>query len=189
MKLDLGSGPRPREGFTGVDVCEAPEVVRCDLALGMLWPFEDSSVDELFSSHFIEHIPAENVLVEEKNDAPEGWKHKDALFFFFDECYRVAKPGARFTIVWPALKSSAAFQDPTHRRFLPLEFTHYLSREGRKALRVEQYNVSCDWIVEDSQLRVTNPKDFGREDAWTGAEINGVWDVQREWVVVMRRGP
>ena len=59
---------------------------------------------------------------------------------------RIAKPGAVFTVQWPALQSVRAFQDPTHRRFIPAEMTTYLSIEGRKAMGVEHYGATCNWI-------------------------------------------
>ncbi len=179
MKLDLGAGKKPREGFRAVDVCEGSDVVM-DLACGMRWPFEDGSASELHSSHFIEHIPAEMVL-----DYRDLEKWRDALFFFFDECFRITRPGAVFTLIWPSLKSSDAFRDPTHRRFLPLEFLHYLSREGRKAMGVEHYNVFCDWIVKDAKLTFAKPEG---DEPWSTFERETLWDVQKAWTVTLERG-
>lgn len=145
MKLDLGSGPNPFDGFVGVDRAEFPGVECFDLASGERWPWEDDSIDALRSSHFIEHIPA--------LDIPRQFGPVDSLFFFFDEAYRVAKPGARFELIWPAMKSDYAFQDPTHRRFLPLAFVGYLSRESRETLRVGFYGVQCDWRIVEAESR------------------------------------
>lgn len=54
MKLNLGCGDKKREGFTNVDICGDPDV-RCDLSK-FPWPFENQSVDEVFSEHFLEHV-------------------------------------------------------------------------------------------------------------------------------------
>jgi hypothetical protein len=139
LKLDLGSGPRPAEGFLGVDVVPGQTDYTFDLCSGEDWPFRIDSVDELRSSHFIEHIDAGYVRT--KYD-----QRIDALLFFFDEAFRIAKPGAVFTVQWPALQSVRAFQDPTHRRFIPAEAITYLSREGRKAMGVEHYGATCNWV-------------------------------------------
>ena len=57
LKLDLGAGQSPREGFEGVDLNAPNPAHRVDL-FSYPMPWEDSSVDELHCSHFIEHLPA-----------------------------------------------------------------------------------------------------------------------------------
>jgi hypothetical protein len=141
LRLDLGSGPRPAEGFEGVDVVDGVTDHTVNLCDGHTWPWADSSVDELRSCHFIEHIDAGYVWTTEKPA-----RRLDALLWFFDEAFRIAKPGAVFKVQWPALQSVRAFQDPTHRRFIPAQMIHYLSREGRKAMGVEHYGATCNWI-------------------------------------------
>jgi hypothetical protein len=141
VRLDLGSGPRPKEGFDGVDI--VPKVARwCfDLCGPDRWPFTSNSVDELHSSHFIEHIDAGYNWVE---GYPSG--RVDKLYWFLDEAFRIAKNGAVFTVQWPALQSVRAFQDPTHRRFIPAESTMYWSIDGRKALGQEHLGIKCNWV-------------------------------------------
>jgi hypothetical protein len=136
-KLDLGSGPRPAEGYEGVDIVPGVTTHSFDLANGTPWPFADDSVGELRSCHFIEHVPMTYV----------GQRNQDALLWFFDEAYRIAVDGATFTLQWPALQSVRAFQDPTHRRFIPAETLAYLSRENRRAMGLEHYRVSCNWVT------------------------------------------
>jgi len=60
LKLDLGAGQSPREGFEGVDLHAAETKHRVDL-FKFPFPWEDDSVDELHSSHFVEHLPAREV--------------------------------------------------------------------------------------------------------------------------------
>lgn len=193
MKLDLGSGSRPREGFEGVDVAELPGILRFNLIDGSRWPWKDDSVDELSSSHFIEHIPADNVHVS-KAAAPPHYVlivEKDRLFFFFDEAFRVAKPGALFHVTWPSLKSTDAFRDPTHRRFLPIEFLHYLSREGRARMGIEHYEVNCNWVVTgDSHLHlepapIEQPGDLEALH-YLRRMANRLWDVERAYSVTLK---
>jgi len=55
MKIELGGGVKPRgEGFVNYDVLPCADVV-CDLSEGI--PLDDDSVDEVYSSHCLEHIP------------------------------------------------------------------------------------------------------------------------------------
>ncbi len=135
VRLDLASGQSPREGFTGVDKF-APNAQKVDL-FKFPWPWADNSVDEIHCSHFIEHIPMEEVTY------ADGVTKKDALFAFFDEVYRILKPEGSALIIWPHLKSARAFQDPTHRRFIPFEMLQYLDRNWRLANKLDHYQVNC----------------------------------------------
>ncbi len=173
-QVDLGSGARPKEGFVGIDLGEGydlasgREVWQFDLASGDAWPLADGQVTELYSSHLIEHLPACNVRAHEfvnssgERSAVPGLqrftREQDALFWFMDEAYRIAAPGARFEVHWPALVDLRAepprwlttpFMDPTHRRFIPFETFEYFNREQREQLQVTGYAVSCDWVVVD----------------------------------------
>lgn len=168
MRLDLGSGNKPAHGFLGVDRVKGLTDYAVDLVDGRPWPFENDSVEELFSSHFIEHIPAVDVPVwvqivmapdlELRNLSRESYqissgylwrksdRTRDALVHFFEEAYRVAKPGALFTLVWPSIMNRAAYRDPTHRRFIDIGLVSYLSQEGRQRLGVEPYDIRCNWV-------------------------------------------
>lgn len=170
-KLDLGSGPEPAAGFTGLDVCSGPSVVTHDFVTGEPWPFGDESIDELRSSHFIEHVMAVELDTYEfaithylgegkyqvrRSSQPtailQSRGRRDALVWVMEEAWRVAKPGAIFHLSWPAMRDEKtkevlpwAFADPTHRRFLPAEWLHYLSLESRRKIGVEQYGWRCNW--------------------------------------------
>jgi ubiquinone/menaquinone biosynthesis C-methylase UbiE len=54
MKLNLGCGDKKMAGYINVDVCGEPDML-CDLSK-FPWPFENGSVEEVFSSHFMEHV-------------------------------------------------------------------------------------------------------------------------------------
>lgn len=155
VRYDLACGQNPRDGFTGVDLYAISAPVHFDL-LKFPWPWPDSSVDELHCSHFIEHIPARNVEV---GDIIKGTEDggmltdaravgKDFLFAFFDECYRVLKPGGTMTVLCPNARNNRAFQDPTHRRFIVAETFLYLHEPWRKANKLDHYKVECDFDVQ-----------------------------------------
>lgn len=132
IKLDLACGQSCREGYEGVDRWEGAKH-QLDL-LKFPWPWKDSSVEALHSSHFVEHIP--------HGDGP-----KDLFFSFFDECWRILKPGATMEVITPCARNNRAFQDPTHRRFIVAESFLYLNRDWRKANKLDHYSVLCDFDV------------------------------------------
>ena len=145
MKLDLGSGPNPRDGHVGVDLNppDHPWGVCFRFGTGEPWPFADESVEALYSSHLIEHIPSGTAL------------GRDTLAQFFEEAWRVAKPEATFFLRWPSIIDEetrqwlpSAFFDPTHRRWIPREQMLYWSVQGRIDLGVEQYDFRCNWVLE-----------------------------------------
>ena len=114
-KLDLGAGPNKKAGFTGVDQTPFPGVdVVHDLRKA--WPWPDASIEEVHSSHFVEHL-----------DAMER-------IHFYNELYRVMKVGAKATIITPHWSSCRAYGDPTHKWPPTCEFAlFYLKREWRLA--------------------------------------------------------
>jgi SAM-dependent methyltransferase len=110
------SGKRFRsEPWTGVDSISFPGVdVVCNLSeregsIGPFkrWPFEDSSVEEIHSSHCIEHFDRiERVHV-------------------INEFYRILKPGCKATMIAPHWASGRAYGDPTHQWPPVAEFASY----------------------------------------------------------------
>ncbi|MAF42795.1 MAG: hypothetical protein CMI54_01320 [Parcubacteria group bacterium] len=75
IKLDIGCGKNKKEGFIGIDIDPNSNADITASALNL--PFENSSVDEIICSHLVEHFPPAE------------------LQKFFDEIYRVLKPGAK----------------------------------------------------------------------------------------------
>lgn len=182
LRLDLGSGARPREGFQGVDIAAIAGVFPCDLTSGQRWPWGSETVDELNSSHFIEHIGADYVEVMRRTESGNVLRvQQDRLLFFFDEAYRIIKPGGLFHLAWPALQSTDAFRDPTHRRFIPLEMLYYLSRESRHQMGLDHYEANCDWVVKpDSTFLQQTP-----EKLEPPLRYDLVWNVQKAWSVTL----
>jgi hypothetical protein len=113
MKLDLGCGKSKKEGFYGVDAIAFPGVdAVCDLR--QRWPWDDGTVEEAHSSHFIEHLEAMERV------------------HFANELYRVLQPGGKCTLIVPHWASCRAYGDPTHKWPPVSEFWFfYLSREWR----------------------------------------------------------
>jgi len=115
MKIDIGCGPNKRQGFLGVDQygMDGVDVV---LDVRQPWPWENESVDEAYSSHFVEHLTAQERV------------------HFYNELHRVLKPGAKATIVTPHWASNRAYGDPTHQWPPVSEMSlAYLNRKWRDA--------------------------------------------------------
>lgn len=111
-KLDFGCGTNVREGFEGVDILNFGQKHVLDVT--QPWPWADESVYEANASHFIEHLkPQERI-------------------FFFNELYRVLKPGGTCFIIVPAWSSARAYGDLTHQ-WPPVSeyFFPYLNRDWR----------------------------------------------------------
>lgn len=159
LKLDFGCGPNPKPGFEGVDrypfdgkvkwvldVVGKRRVVPLDLDTGRPqepcevfdpWPWKDSSVDEAHASHFLEHL----------TNLGGKWERVR----FFNELYRVLKPGAGCLLIFPHWASNRYYGDPTHcEPFSEMGF-FYLSREWRLAqaphtdASVNPDGYSCDF--------------------------------------------
>lgn len=115
MRLDFGCGPNKREGFLGVDSIAFPGVDVVMNIAGEPWPWEDASVDEAHASHFVEHLNA--------------WQR----VYFFNQLYRVLKPGAQASIIVPHWASTRAYGDPTHQWPPFSEFALFYLDKGWRA--------------------------------------------------------
>jgi len=101
IKLDLGCGPNPTEGFTGVDLIAFNDKVQAvDLRQGQ-WPWADNSVSEARASHFLEHL----------TNLDGRWER----VIFFNELFRVMVPGGQCTLIIPHWNSNRYYGDPTHK--------------------------------------------------------------------------
>lgn len=128
LRLDLGCGQNKAAGFTGVDFVAAPGVDIVHDLMVFPWPFEDNSVDEVFSSHTIEHF-----------SGPQRVK-------FMEELYRVMKVGAGAKFVFPYWNSSRAIQDPFHAWPPLCEASFlYFNKGWMTANKLDHYGIKCDF--------------------------------------------
>lgn len=135
LRLDFGCGKNPRvdkdaqgnvvKEFEGVDVLDFGQKHFVDLRRRFPWP--DQSVDEAYSSHFIEHLDG------------------DERVFFMNELYRVMKFGATATILGPHWSNDCAYGDPTHK-WPPLStWTHLYWSKAWRDVNAPHSAYTCDF--------------------------------------------
>jgi predicted SAM-dependent methyltransferase len=204
VKLDLGCGQNPKEGFEGVDLYGDKATHKVDL-WKFPWPFGDASVEEIHCSHFLEHIPAREV--EEQDLAKHGttWSQsdpnggkivqdrreqfigQDMLFAFMDECWRILKPECWMTAIVPSGRSNRAFQDPTHRRFFMQETFLYFNAEWRAMNKLDHYRVKCNFGVE---VPYSLPQEEGMRTAEVQAQrFANLWNTTIDWHAKLKKLP
>lgn len=128
MKLNLGSGRRPLDGWVNVDRVPLPGVdlvAELDHPEKVSLPWPDGSVDEFAIVHTLEHLQHPLPLVE--------------------ELWRLAVPGAPLTIVCPYGSSDDADEDPTHVRRIFLNSFMYF---GQPAYFRADYGYRGDWEID-----------------------------------------
>jgi SAM-dependent methyltransferase len=121
LKLDLGCGKNKREGFIGVD-CRKFDGVDQVADLTKPWPWADNSVSVAHSSHFIEHLTAEQRI------------------HFVNELYRVLVPGGTCSLIAPHWASCRAYGDLTHQWPPVSEFWfYYLNKDWRLGTEANKF--------------------------------------------------
>lgn len=85
LRVQFGCGPNPKQGWLNVDMWPGPWATP-DICLDVSrdLPFEDGSVDEIYSEHMFEHL-----------DYPIAASH------FLAECFRVLRPGGLMIVGVP----------------------------------------------------------------------------------------
>lgn len=165
LKLNLGAGQRPVEGFQGVDIKKGPGIDHVTNLFQAPWPWPDNSVEETYSAHLVEHIP---------HYRPE-YAGIDGWWVFFNELYRVCKPDAKSVFVHPYVKHERAFWDPTHTRYIHEVTWYYLSRAWREVQGLDHYDATCDFevvviqgtgVADNVAARNHEHQAFARESYW-----------------------
>jgi SAM-dependent methyltransferase len=110
MKINLGSGGRPLNGYINVDKCpSAPKVdVVHDLDV-YPWPFDDDSADEIYMNQCLEHLADHNRAMK--------------------EVHRILMPGGTARISVPHFTWQFAFHDPTHKHFYGYNTFFYYAKD------------------------------------------------------------
>jgi SAM-dependent methyltransferase len=119
-KLDIGCGARKRRpDYIGVDRRALPGVDLVGEVEEILSAIPDGVVDEIYSSHFLEHV--------------------DDLDGVLAEMCRVLRRGGRLEIVVPHFSNPYFASDPTHRRPFGLYTFSYLVADAPLRRQVPRY--------------------------------------------------
>ena len=111
MKLNLGSGGRPLENYTNVDI--NPRAPKVDVVYNLddyPWPFKGETVDEVIMNQCLEHLV----------------DHSRAM----KEIHRILKKGGIAKISVPHFTWQFAFHDLTHRQFFGYNTFFYYTGRG-----------------------------------------------------------
>lgn len=154
IRLDFGCGPNKyadaQGAFQGVDRLAFDGKVDHVMDIRQTpWPWADNSVEEARASHFVEHLTGAERVV------------------FFNELYRVLKPGAKFYMIVPHWSHDCAYGDPTHQ-WPPISewMVLYLGKAWRDA-NAPHCGYTCDFdttyayaVEQDAQTRAPEVQAF-----------------------------
>jgi hypothetical protein len=126
LRLDLGCGKNKQPGFIGVDVIKF-DGVDTALDLAKPWPWANDSVEQVHSSHFLEHLGSEQRI------------------HFFNELWRVLRKDAKATIITPHWRSGRAYGDLTHQWPPVVEFFWYYLDKNWRAANAPHLALNCDF--------------------------------------------
>lgn len=175
MRLDLACGNNKQEGFVGIDITK--NETQADIEANLLkfpWLFvKDDSVDEVFCSHFIEHIP-------------HGDGSNDPFFDFFNQLWKTLKSGGKAIFITPYYASMRAFQDPTHQRFITEATYSYLNKQWRDENGLLHYPVKTDFKVISCQyVYYPDYQNIDLQDQQFG--LKHFWNVGADMKVVVQK--
>jgi hypothetical protein len=171
LRLDLGAGRNPQPGFTSVDLFAPGVDVKCDLTK-FPWPWKDESVDEIYCSHFLEHI-----------DRTIRWR-------FMEECWRILKPESVMRIIVPSWKSERSLGDMTHipPAVVPM-FFFYLNKSWREAnkLTYGPYDIKCNFEHQCGPAGVSDAFSNRAHDAMMFALTHYFESFQDIWCTITKK--
>ena len=175
VRYDLACGSNLQKGFIGIDFTKKGTQAKIEHNLFVTpWPIESNSADELFASHFVEHIP----------HGTDGFH--DPFWDFFNEAWRILKPNGIFRIVTPYYTSGRAFQDPTHQRFITEATFMYLTKAWRKVNRLEHYPINTNFEIVKIDHSVSQEFNGRAQEAVQYAAMHN-WNVVDDIIITLKK--
>jgi ubiquinone/menaquinone biosynthesis C-methylase UbiE len=130
-------------------------------------PFKSNSIDEVHSSHFVEHLTGQERI------------------HFFNELYRVMKVGATALITTPNWSHACAYGDPTHQ-WPPMSIWYplYLNKEWRE-VNAPHVSYTCDFnhVVAGSWDQSIE----GRNETYKQIAMNTQTNAWRDLIVTLTK--
>jgi predicted SAM-dependent methyltransferase len=145
IRLDIGSGDHRRSGWFGIDISDGADLF-WDLRKGI--PFPDNSVQSIYSSHLLEHMPYEAGQV------------------ILNEAHRALRPGGTISVCVP----NARIYIDAYLGTSPLSEDHdfwepaLVSREGIDLLNYVAYMGGEHACLFDQESLVTRLAQAGFKD-------------------------
>jgi len=131
--LELGCGNRKRNpDFIGTDLLDYECVDIVGDVYEVLRALPEGGVDEVFSSHFVEHVP----------DVP----------LLLAELSRVLKKDGKLVIIVPHFSNPYHYSDLTHKAFFGLYSMSYFSKDPHLSRKVPTYQRELNFLIEDIRL-------------------------------------
>ncbi len=141
IKLDIGGGRSPQQGFLNMDMQKLPTVDIVHDWDSFPWPFPDKSVTIITAMHVVEHVdPARFGFIKWMNEA-----------------WRILKYEGQLVIVVPYAGSEGYWADPTHcnpctkhtwRYFDPTDPQKLFDIYTPKPWRIKLCNFNVDGIMD-----------------------------------------
>lgn len=185
LRLDLACGNNKKEGYKGIDIAKTDSTDYVINLQQFPWPIESESVEEVNCSHYIEHIPHNNInSILAQSNSFEEFKQKiseskDGLISFWNELYRILKPGGKAHIAAPYYSSLRSVGDPTHVRPIGDSTCWYLNKKWITDNKLEHYGLECDFDVKVSYF-ITNEMTLKSEEVRNKAfthDLNVIDDI------------
>lgn len=120
MKLNLGSGSQLFEDYVNMDKDDYGQEIKRNVLRGI--PFSDNTFDEVYTAHFMEHIP-----------------NGEDVYFVLSDIWRVCKPGAKFVLIVPHSSTLLAFF-PDHLSYWNEEVLHTIVNDPYQKEKGHNYN-------------------------------------------------
>lgn len=141
VKLDLGSGPTKKDPYSiTIDILDYPEVDIVGDVFDILASFPANSVDEICTSHFLEHVVD--------------------LSRILAEIARVLKPNGVLDVVVPHFSNPYYYSDSSHKTSFGLyTFNYYAVNELKMSREVPMYKRRPEFALLSLRLEFrTTPK-------------------------------
>lgn len=141
--LHLGCGRKGSEGFgeegaeivtLDMEIANKPDIVCCLGKESIALP--DDSVDHAIAIHVLEHIGRQG--------------ETDEWFHFWEDLYRVLKPGGELHFVSPLWTSVWCWADPQHTRALSPQSFVFFDQDSYRLpdSAISPYRIKCDFKVK-----------------------------------------
>jgi hypothetical protein len=176
VKIELACGKNKKEGFKGLDKYPLKGVDIVHDLMEFPWPFENESVYEFRTEHFIEHIPMQ---------LKDG---RNGLVTFMEEVYRCLQMHGTVEIVGPHYMTCEAFQDPTHYRYLTDNWIYYFDRSITEDIGLGHYTGECNFEMISRSFKLA-PEWESRADEARAYAMKHYWNVIKEMKWVLRKKP